>query len=145
MKKTICVMLCCIFLLGTFETVSYAATNDNYSVKPYLNNTAITNTSFVIDDNGTATIRVSFVGYEGITTGATIKVRLQKKFLIFFWQDVAIGTNGNVLQYEVVGDNYFNSYTLSLSKGTYRVQVEYEIRGNGGSADILSEEIERSY
>lgn len=145
MKKIICLVLCCVFSLGAFSTVSYAATNDDYAVMPCLNNTAITNTGFVIDDNGTATIKVSYIGYEGITTGATIKVKLQKKFLFFFWQDVDLGSNGNMLQYEVVGDNYFNAYTLSLSKGTYRVQVEYEIRGNGGSADVLTEEIERSY
>lgn len=145
MKKIICLLLSCVFLFGAFSTVSYAETGSAYEVMPRLNNTAITNTGFVIDDNGTATIKVSYIGYEGITTGATIKVKLQKKFLFFFWQDVDLGSNGNMLQYEVVGDNYFNAYTLSLSKGTYRIQVEYEIRGSGGSADVLTEEIERTY
>lgn len=145
MKKFICLLLSCVFLFGAFSTVSYAATNDTNAVMPRLNNTAIVDTGFVIDENGVATIKVSFVGYEGITTGATIKVKLQKRFLLVFWNDVDLGSNGNVLQYEIVGDNCFELYTLSLSKGTYRIQVEYEIRGSGGSADVLTEEIERTY
>lgn len=145
MKKTIYLILCCMFMVGSLGTISYAATGDDYVAMPRFNNTATTNTDFTIDGNGKATIQVSFVGYEGITTGATIKVKLQKKFLFFFWQDVDIGTNGKVLQYEVTGDYCFNSYTLSLSKGTYRVQAEYEIRGTGGSADVITEEVECSY
>ena len=145
MKKFICLLLSCVFLCGAFSTVSYAATNDTNAVMPRLNNTAIVDTGFVINDNGLATIKVSFVGYEGITTGATIKVKLQKRFLLVFWNDVDIGSYGNMLQYEVTGDNFYKSYSFSLPKGTYRIQVEYEIRGSGGSADVLTEEIERTY
>ena len=145
MKKLVSLLLSCVFLFGAFSTVSYAESDSAYEVMPRLNNTAITNTGFMIDDNGIATIKVSYVGYEGITTGATIKVKLQKRFLLFFWQDADIGSYGNMLQYEVTGDNFYESYSFSLSKGTYRLQVEYEIRGSGGSPDVLTEEIERTY
>lgn len=145
MKKTICFILCCTFLIASFGATSYASAEVEYPIMPRLNNTASTNTTFVIDSNGAATIKVSFIGFEGITTGATIKIKLQKQFLFFFWQDVDIGgDDDNILRYEVVGDNYNKSLSLSLSSGTYKLQVEYEIRGTAGSSDILAEEIELS-
>ena len=43
------------------------------------NNTSKTNTVFVIDENGKATVGVSYTGYKDITTHAQISVKIQKE------------------------------------------------------------------
>ncbi|MBO5206604.1 MAG: hypothetical protein J6C09_03360 [Clostridia bacterium] len=144
MKKCFETILCLVVCICSMLTVSHAA-SDEYSLSPRYNNTVYETTAFVIDDSGKATVSVSYVGYSGITSGATIKIKLQKKFLLFFWQDVDIGTDNNTWVHEVTGDSYSASHTLNLSKGTYRVQVDYEIRGTGGGSDIITKEIERTY
>ena len=81
MKKILCLVLCCIFSLGAFSTVSYAATNDDYAVMPCLNNTAITNTGFVIDDNGISLFLTMILS--SVTVHSFISGALNVMFIIF--------------------------------------------------------------
>jgi hypothetical protein len=45
------------------------------------NNTASTSTNFSITDTGEARVRVNYEGYPGVTTGATITVKIEKRNL----------------------------------------------------------------
>ena len=144
MKKTICLLIS-LTIFFNLTAIAVSANTDNTEISPYLNNVVSTNTSFEIEDDGTAKIKVGFVGYKNITTGATIRIKIQKRFLLLFWRDVDLGTENNVWVHEVYVSNFEYIHQILLTKGTYRIQVEYQIRGSGGSTDTLSEEIERTY
>ena len=127
-----------IFLVVVFECLQMNIFASEYIV-PYSNNTKTTNTAFYIDESGTAKVEISFVGYVGETNGATIKTKIEKRFLLVFWNDVASWTD------EVSGYYYANEHTTTVKKGTYRATVEYTIRGTGGDPDVITDQIEQTY
>ncbi len=133
MKKILALTLCLATLLCA---VTVSASAEDYGIAPCFNNVATTNSNFVITDDGLAVIAVSYIGYSGITTGATITVKLQKRTLWLFWNDVDEWTD--------TSSSYRGTFehTKSVGKGTYRVQIEYRINGTGGAADVLTEELE---
>lgn len=132
-------MTCVITILSCIYTTAFASGENKIST--YANNTLRTNTQFSIDDNGLATVVVSYVGYEGITSGGIVNIKIQKRFLFAFWQDVE---GGSWTDYSS-GVSYTNSHSISVKSGTYRVQVEYQISGFGGDTDVITEEIEAEY
>jgi len=134
-RKIISVILCCAALLGCM-TVYASAVENGTAVMPRYNNVATADTDFTII-NDVVYVDVAYQGYNGVTTGATIKVTLQKKFLLFFWQDVTSWTlTPNTVTYS-------NTLTYPISSGTHKVTVEYQIYGNGGAADIINHEFEK--
>lgn len=135
MKKILSIIVCMVVLVGCVPIHSFATEK----VVPYDNNTLSTYSVFNIDDNGTASIFAEYVGYIGITTGATIKTKIEKRFLLVFWNEVASWTD------EVVGDYYSNTHSTTVKKGTYRATVEYTIRGTGGEPDVIVDEYEYTY
>ena len=120
--------------MSCINTTVFAAENDGVST--CANNSSRTNTVFSIDDNGLATVIVSYVGYEGITSCGIISIKIQKRFLLAFWQDV----DGGAWTDYSSDVSYINSHSISVKSGTYRVQVEYQIYGTGGDTDIITEE-----
>ncbi len=143
MKKLISIILCIAVLSSVL--VFSASAEGNEGIAPCLNNTATSTTRFVIE-NGVAYVSLNYNGYPGVTTGATITTKIQKKFLFFFWQDVDIGMPNNQWVDEVTQVNYVGGHTANItSKGTYKAVVQYVIRGSGGAADVLNAEIEFEY
>ncbi len=141
MRKIVSVLLCLIMVFGilTFPV----SAND---VAPCANNTCYTDTTFVIDDNGDGDVYVSYMGYEGITTGATITIRFEKRFLGLFWKDVSLPYSDNTKTIEATGYDFDYTYLVHFtSTGTYRAIVRYEIRGSGGTADVYETKIEVEY
>ena len=133
--KKLLSFLLAIFIL-TISTVPIYAANDN--ITPRYNNTAIVETSFVIDDNGVAWVSAMYNGYIGITTGAKITIKLEKKFL-WWWNDVDNGCADNTYVKEFTGDFDSLSYSLQLSKtGKYRATVVYTIYGTAGDPDVIT-------
>ncbi len=128
MKRKLSIILACAFLfVGVFSTAVYA--ND---VSLLNNNTAMTSTNFVISDTGMATVNFEYYGYEGITTGATVTILIEKRNLLFFWPDVVEKT------YTVTGYSYDNVLYYQLEEtGTYRCTVTYTVSGTGGE-DVYS-------
>lgn len=135
MKKMFINFICFIVIFSCVSTTVFAL--DEPGISTYANNTASTNTVFVIID-GVAYATISYNGYDGITTNAVITTKIQKRFLLFFWQDV----DGAYWTDYASGVYYSNSHSISVSSGTYRVQVEYTIYGSGGEADVITDEIE---
>ena len=137
MKKAISLALCCFLMLGFFVTVA-SAEAPSKAVTPRLNNVGVVKTLFEIVD-GVAVIKLSYSGYEGVTTYATITTTLQKRSFLFFWNDVEEWINGT---HSV---NWSKEHTYPVSSGTYRVKVKYEIEGTGGATDVIEEELTDSY
>ena len=136
MKKLLTLIVCCIIVSSCFP-LSVSAQND--VATPFYNNILSRNTRFDIDSSGNAIVVTSYDGQKGITTGATIKIKIQKRFLLVFWNDVASWTD------EATGYYYSNTHSTTVESGYYRAQVEYTIYGTGGSPDVITDELERSY
>lgn len=136
MKKILLAIICLIVSVGCIPTNTLAAES---GITPYYNNTMNTLTDFYISENGVATVHISFNGYGGETTGATINTKIEKRFLLVFWSDVASWTD------EVSGYYYTNEHSINVKKGTYRATVEYTIRGTGGEPDVIVDELEYTY
>jgi hypothetical protein len=126
MKRVLSVILVCI-MIATFTVSAFA---DDVSL--YNNHTAVTSTDFVIYDNGEALVAFRYAGYEGITTGATIEIKIQKRNLLIFWNDVV---NETITVNEVDYDDVY-SYQLS-DTGTYKCTVTYTVYGTAGEADVI--------
>ena len=135
MKKILSAIICVVVLIGCIPINTFAVGE----ISPYYNNTQRTTTNFTISDSGVAKVRISYNGYKDTTTGATIKTKIQKSFLFFFWSDVTSWTD------EASGYYYSTTHSTSVDSGTYRAIVEYTIRGTGGSADVITEQLEYSY
>lgn len=133
-RITFIVALLMIIALGTHAVVMA----DDASL--YNNNTGMMNSSFVITETGEAIVGVNYEGYTGVTTGATITIKIEKRTLLFFWSDVVDET------ITAVGDRYFKEFYYQLEdKGTYRCTVVYTVSGTGGADDVLTFEDTEKY
>ena len=104
------------------------------------NNTMVTDTIFMISSTGLATVGVGYDGYAGITTGAIITIKIEKRSLLLFWSDIVDET------ITVVGESYINELYYQLEDtGTYRCTVTYVVSGTGGADDVLTFEDTAKY
>ena len=136
MKKNICLILSLVFILSFALQTAVLAVD----IMPLNNNTALTSTSFHISDSGLATVNVKYNGYPDITTGATITIKIEKRTLLVFWNDVVSDT------ITVTGEYYHDALNYQLEKsGTYRCTVVYTVSGSGGADDVIPFEDTASY
>ena len=136
MKRKICLILSCILVLSLIMTTAVFA-ND---ISTYNNHTMMTYTSFAITDSGEARVGYTFEGYEGITAGAVMTIKIEKRNLLFFWNEVVEDC------FVVAGVSGFgcNYYQLT-SKGTYRCTVTYRVSGTTGVDDLITFEDTKTY
>ena len=111
---------------------------DNVSL--YTNNTMSTYTSFIITDSGEARVAYEYDGYEGITAGAVITIKIEKRNFFFFWDEI-VEDCFVVPEVSGFGCNY---YQLT-SKGTYRCTVTYRVSGTTGVDDLITFEDTKTY
>ena len=112
---------------------------------PRFNNTATTESTFVIYDDGLAGVCAMYIGYDNITTFACIQIKIERKVL-FWWSDVENGWTDNTYVTELWGVENAVEYFLQLEKkGTYRAIVTYTINGLGGDSDIITSVLEYDY
>lgn len=130
--KRFLICLLCMLMLFSYVTIPAAAADDG--IMPCYNNVISTRTQFNISDSGVATVTVSYTGVPGVTTGATITTKIQKRTLGFIWTKVDEWVDSARL----VSYSTFHSVTLP-DTGTYRVVVEYEITGTGGATDVIED------
>lgn len=109
-------------------------------IMPLNNNTSLTSTDFYISDSGLATVDLKYNGFTDITTGATITIKIEKRFLLVIWNDVVSDT------ITVTGERYSDTLYYQLEKsGTYRCTVVYTVSGSGGADDVITFEKTASY
>ena len=136
MKRKLSLTLSLIMLL--FAILPTYILADDISL--YNNNTATTATSFMITDSGEARVAYEYDGYEGITAGAVITIKIEKRNFLFFWDEIV---EDCFVVPEVSGYGC-NVYQLT-SKGTYRCTVTYRVGGTGGEDDVLTFEDTKTY
>ena len=138
--KKLCLLLVLILLLSC-AVPAYAyeieEPEPEEPVEP-LSYTELT-TEYIIVENGIATVTARYYGYSGITTGATIEITLQKRFLLFWWNDVESGH---------WTDNFTTSsgtsnHSLAVPSGTYRAVIHYKVYGSDGGYDEITHTVDQ--
>lgn len=135
MKRFIAILLCFVVILSCLGVVAFAANED---IALCNNNVMVTETSFYISSSGKAEIGVCYNGYPGITTGAKITTILEKS-INGDWSEI------NRWVENTSTDTFLDVYEPQLTRGTYRITVEYVISGLGGPDDIITEEMTKTY
>ena len=141
MKKFLFLVTLMITIVQNTTIMSLA---DSSTITPRYDNIINESSGLYIDDNGVAAITVSYTGNESILSHATIRITLQKKFLLLFWKDVSI--NGN--DYLIIETNqsiYRNVIYTNVTSGTHRVQIEYVITNVNGGVETINREYEYKY
>lgn len=132
MKKVSILLILCIMLSGITGIMTSA---EEHAISPRYNNLYYANCFFDINnDIATATVHVN--GYENLTSRITVNIKLEKRALLgLIWN--------NVEEWNSSSENYRQdfSFTKSVSSGTYRCSFDITIEGNGGSADVITEQI----
>ena len=112
---------------------------------PRFNNTATTESTFLITDDGVAWVGAMYIGYDNLTTFACIQIKIERK-VMWWWTDVENGWTDNTYVTELWGVENAMEYSLQLDKkGTYRATVTYTINGLGGDSDIITSVLEDEY
>ncbi len=150
MERTTKISIIVIVTITLFFSFAITINSENKQSKDYVdyydsnngmdryNNTSIVLSKFQIT-NGVAILDVEYSGYLGVTTGAVIESKIQKKIL-FWWFDVNNGQTNNTWV-----DTFSTWYgraqhTLGISEsGSYRAVIKYTISGSGGSDDIIED------
>lgn len=145
MRKILSLIICVVLLGCVFAIGTSAAVPDESAVMPCYNNTIMTKSNFNIDENGVATVTVSYFGYNGVTLGGKITTKIEK-LISGNWVTVNIGTTDNTWIDESSSVNFRTTHTVQLtSSGTYRAVIEYRVWGNGGAEDVIPATIEKTY
>ncbi len=136
--KKLCFLLVLLLMLGC-AVPAYAyeieEPEPEIPVEPY-SYTDITIESLDIE-NGIASVYAYYYGYSGVTTGAEIEIKLQKRFLLFWWNDVDGGHWVDTFNTVSGG----TSHGLTVPTGTYRAVITYKVYGSGGGYDEISKTI----
>ena len=135
MKKTLHSLITVLLTMSILCTgVLHAfATDENAST--YLTNCSHANMSFTVVD-GVAHFGVTYYAREATFTQAKLTVQIQKKFLAFFWKDVADEWVG----YCTDLDGLFADSIPVDATGTYRAIFKLEIFGTTDT-DVIEETI----
>ena len=136
MKTPMALLMALAMCLSTLLLPVSAA---NTEVSPCLSHLSIASFGFVADeDGGEAT--VSYDGYESSFVKAVVTFKLQKKYMLFFWEDLGEWTGSST---ELHG---FFCHVFPLDgKGTYKMNMSLAVVGNDGSADVIEDSLERTY
>jgi len=148
MKKRILTFIICITLLicGNIGGLNIFATDTGSGITPRFTNTNQCNFVFQVLDPGEAHIAVDYNAKRDVFTEAKLTVKIQKKFLLLFWNTVDIGEpNNEWVAYSDDTDGNFYNYFPVDGKGTYRAVFTVEISGTSGETDIIEETINCTY
>jgi len=150
MKRTTKISIIVIVTITLFFSFAITINSENKQSKDYVdyydsnngmdryNNTSIVLSIFQIT-NGVAIIDADYSGYLGVTTGAVIESKIQKKIL-FWWFDVNNGQANNTWVDTFSTWYGRTQHTLGISEsGSYRAVIKYTISGSGGSDDIIED------
>ena len=141
MKKTVKTLL--LIALSMFmcltNITAYAAETEN-SIMPRLSHMAEASFAFLADASG-GHIDADYTGYEESFLAAKLTVKVEKRFLLVFWNEV--GTWTSETSTEVYGSFY---HVMPLNgSGKYRATFTLEVLGKDGTLDVVEGTIESDY
>ena len=148
MKKRILTFILCITLLicGNIGGLNIFATDTESVITPRFTNTNECTFNFQVLAPGEAHIVVDYNAKSAVFTEAKLTVKIQKRFLLLFWNTVDIGEpNNEWVAYSTDVDGRFYNYFPVDGKGTYRAVFTVEISGTSGVTDVIEETINFTY
>ena len=130
--------LVAILLIAVLSMTSITSFASDEGIAPRLSHVDRANFSFSATANG-GYIDVTYYGYDSFVR-ADLTVKIEKRFLLFFWTDVDTwsASNTNIYGY------FVHTFNLTDS-GTYRATFTLTITGNNGTVDTIPSVIENSY
>ena len=137
-KQILSVMLALVILLIPFSiSVSaennYGAAENDEPILRYLYVYSVQDDFYIT--NGTAYVKVSYVGLTNVTTRAEISIKLQHRFL-FWWFDVSGGEWNDT----VYGVNGSVDHSLALTDaGDFRAVINVKVYGTGSGYDEIND------
>ena len=134
MKTPVAMLMALAMCLSTMLLPISATTTS-----PRLSNLFHASFGFYVGEDG-AEGSVSYDGYEHKFVKAVVTLKLQKKYMLFFWEDLGEWTGSST---ELHG--YFCHVFPLDGKGTYKMNMSLAVVGNDGSADVIEDSLERTY
>lgn len=127
-------------------TVVAFAEDVSREIEPRLNVALNSSSTFTIANTNKATVSVRYVADSSIFQKATVTVKIEKRFLLVFWNVVDIGYTNNQWVASSTNPNGVLSNTFTVNgKGMYRARITLEITGNNGQKDVIEETLEYEY
>ncbi len=134
-NRIISFVMICVMLFAMILPTTAA------EIMPRYNNTANTVEEFTIDASGVATVEYVCNGYKYLTTTIKAEIQLQKK--TWWWYNNVDGAYWKDLTNDYSADG---SHSIQLTEGgTYKAVITYTVYGSGGTADVITREIEAYY
>ena len=137
MKKTLkSIVLILISMLMCLTSIPVCAAESENQVMPRLSH--IGDASFVFDaTSSVGYIAATYTGYSASFVSAKLTVKVEKRFLWAFWNDVGTWTSTSTDIYGIF------EHEMSLNgSGTYRATFTLEVTGTNGTVDVVESVIE---
>ena len=137
MKKTIkSIILILMSMLLCLTSIPVCATEEENQVMPRLSH--IGDASFSFDATSSlGYIDATYTGNSASFVSAKLTVKVEKRFLWAFWNDVGTWTSTST---DIHGSFY---HEMSLNgSGTYRATFTLEVTGTNGTVDVVESVIE---
>lgn len=127
-------------------TVVVFAEDNSQEIMPCYEIVTQHNLSFTISDTNQATVNVRYGANSSTFQKATVTVKIEKRFLLVFWNVVDIGYTNNQWVASSTNPNgvFSNTFTVN-GKGMYRAHITLVITGNNGQQDVIEETLQYEY
>ena len=138
MKKTLkTILLIMLSMLMCLTSIpAYAAENQ---IMPRLSHMDGASFTFLADASG-GYIDAEYTGYSESFLGAKLTVKVEKRFLLVFWNEV-----GTWSETSTDLNGYFYHVMPLNGSGTYRATFTLEVLGKDGTLDVVEGTIESDY
>lgn len=140
MKKAVKTFLLIVLsmLMCLTSIPAYAAENEN-QIMPRLSHMADASFAFAADASG-GHIGATYTGYAASFVSAKLTVKVEKRFLLVFWDKVGTWTTTST---EL--DGFFSCLMSLEGPGTYRATFTLEVTGKDGTVDVITDTLESDY
>ena len=137
MKKTLkSILLILMSMLMCLTSIPVCAAESENQVMPRLSHVGSASYSFDATSS-VGYISADYTGYASSFVSAKLTVKVEKRFLWAFWNDVGTWTSTST---ELLGSFY---HEMSLNgNGTYRATFTLEVTGTDGTVDVITDTIE---
>ena len=127
-------------------TVVVFAEGNSQEIMPCYEIATQHNFSFIITDTNKATVNVRYGADSSTFQKATVTVRIEKRFLLVFWNEVDIGYTNNEWTASSTNPSGVLSNTFTVNgTGMYRAHITLVITGNNGQQDVIEETLQYEY
>lgn len=140
MKKTVkTIILIVLSMLMCLTNISAYATESENAIMPRLSHIGDASFAFLADASG-GHISADYTGYSASFLGAKLTVKVEKRFLLVFWNEVGTWSETST---ELNGSFY---HVMPLNgSGKYRATFTLEVLGTDGTLDVVDMVIESDY